>query len=280
MRPPFIVCIPILIISLMTTDSHAQLYMTEERDGTAVIQDKRPDVLDARPETIRMQEEAARRAANAQGNATVLTNEDTEPHPLATMRDENDQPLVQPRITTPPTSPFLYQLWEQDPGFRQQWENLTLEERTLMDSQAPTTKHMEFLTMAMRYSMLLMILSLVTYVMWAWFLAKICAPLHVGSFVEFLVPFWNFYLLAKAANLSPWSLLLYFVPLINFIYFFHTMGKIAERLGKSYAAWGLVLTIASMFVTVLIGLLPFYLLAIHATRTQQPGIPEEFRPVV
>lgn len=176
---------------------------------------------------------------------------------------------------------------ENNPQFREQWERMSPEEQQkALRSLEQGMNNPEFqdslvlLQTFMQYSLVFSIVGLLVYAMWAWFMAKICAPMGVGSFVEFLVPFWNMYLLIKAADCSPWTFLLFFLPLINLFFMFHLYGKIAERLGMSYAGWGLLLLLGNFFAWALIGLYPYYLLGKHAQASMRQGLPEEYKPVI
>lgn len=264
------------------------LHMWEGQDGSIVIQDKRPIATRPAPRVVRepanattaatanrpgQQEDAARPGP---ASAAPATDPATEPHPLRRMQEQQAMDSLAPTGTLP-TDPaaeeYVQRMLAFDPEFREHWAQMSEEERqahlqlmTMLAQQAPVP--LGAFNALMRFMWVLQAVSVLSYVLMAWCLGRICAPLGIGSFAQFLIPIWNLYLVVKAADYSGWSLLLFLVPLVNLGFYFHLMGTIAARLGKGYVAWAFALTIGAMFSGLLIGLYPFYLLGRHAQAMQ------------
>jgi hypothetical protein len=49
---------------------------------------------------------------------------------------------------------------------------------------------------------------------------------------ESIVPFYNIYVLLKIVGKPGWWLILYFIPLVNFIYFIWTLNMLSKSFGK------------------------------------------------
>ncbi len=293
MRPLLRLCCLMAGLVLLAGAAAAEtpLFMTKDKDGATVIEDRPPKSLDASPLTHRQFEEKQKRDAtpdaagseNMQGpSQTGSAKNPDEPHPLEIMQEDL------PRIyLTPEDNPLVQMMLEQNPEFRKEWEKMSPDEQQeLLRNMSEIQDSPEFqqgmdqLGRYVQYINLLIVVVALAYAMLAWFMAKISAPMGVGSFVEYLVPFWNMYLATKAADLSPWTFLLYFVPIINIFFVGHLFGKIAERLGRNYVGWAFFLTIGLIFFWTFIGLLPFFLMAKHAQNTMRRSLPEEFRPVI
>lgn len=253
-----------------------------ESDGAIIIQDKRPEQERAAPRPIRLANGTGSvTLAPLQDNASIAPAADEShpaPHPLRQMQQEHEAFMEATRQGELPIDPdveaFVTQLRAQNPDFRAHWEQMTEQERRehlLMLSQGagqlPVNLHL--INTLMRLQWVFMLMALGGYLWLAWCMARICQPLGAGSFLQFLIPIWNIYLPVKAANFSGWLVLLYLVPLVNVGFHFHVMGTLARRHGKPYVAWGLALTFGAMFTGLLIGVLPFHLLARHA-HAQRP----------
>ena len=281
-------------LTLPCTPAAAQgLHMWEGKDGAIVIQDKRPIATRPVPRVVQepanatasapadrpgLQEDAPRPAPVPLESVTEsVTEPATEPHPLRRMQEQqaNAESLAPAHNlpTDPAAEEYVQRMLAFDPEFREHWAQMSEEERqahlqlmTMLAQQAPVP--LGAFNALMRFLWVLQVVSVLSYVLMAWCLGRICEPLGVGSFAQFLIPIWNLYLVVKAAGYSGWSLLLFLVPLVNLGFYFHLMGTIAARLGKGYVAWAFALTIGAMFSGLLIGLYPFYLLGRHAQGMQ------------
>ncbi|GAB7082171.1 DUF5684 domain-containing protein [Megalodesulfovibrio paquesii] len=263
--------------STQTAQAAQGLHMWEGRDGSVTIRDTRPEELQAIPN----QYAAPRNATLAGGlNGTLNGNATEEPHPLRLMQ-EGQQELATTLLSNGTNASeyeqeaeaFL-QLMRQHPEFNQEWEKMPEEERQAMlrnmgamSQQMPMD--LGLFTTLMQFMWILQLLGVLSYILWALCMGRISAPLGVGSFAQYLIPFWNLYLLVKAAGMSGWALLLFLVPLVNLGFMFHVYGRIAARLGKDYLLWAIGLVVGSCFMSLLVGLYPFFRLAQHARAMQQ-----------
>lgn len=89
------------------------------------------------------------------------------------------------------------------------------------------------------------------YVFGAYVLFRIGRKFGIGSFGEYCVPIYNYVLLCRCAAVSPWMLLLLFVPLANIGFTVYLWGTIARKLDRDFWLFGLGALLLGISVLVL-----------------------------
>lgn len=84
----------------------------------------------------------------------------------------------------------------------------------------------------------------ITIAVAAWLLSgyvlyRIGSKFGIGSFWDFCIPIYNSILICRCAGISPWNLLWFLVPIANIVFPVFLWGKVAERLGHNFWAYGL-----------------------------------------
>lgn len=118
-------------------------------------------------------------------------------------------------------------------------------------------------------------ISICMYLFFAYILSKIGKKFNVGSFPQFLLPFYNVVLLCDCAKVERWVTAGIVLPLIasllhvNFLGWLITVvtfaahvylwGNLAKRLGKNFWLWGIIMP--------LFGWLPAIVLAFDGSRS-------------
>lgn len=96
-----------------------------------------------------------------------------------------------------------------------------------------------------------LLFGLLMYLAMGYVLYRVGRKFGVGSFIGYVIPFYNIVLLCRCAGLSGWFVLFLFLPIINIFVTFLIWGKIAERLGKNMVLWGLLITLLGLPVLIL-----------------------------
>lgn len=220
--------------------------------------------------------------AGQAGQAAEVKPVVEEKHPLQELQEQHAAaPSPQaPAVNLDPNSNPMLKLMLSDPKMKADWDAMPLEQKRqtvlqfqmaqqMMGQHMPGgDKMMEGMLLMQQFGWIFNLVSIICYFWWAWIHAKLGAMVGVGSFIQFLVPLWNVYLYFKTMlrinGLNPWSLLLFIVPIVNVIYWFHFMAKTAQKLGKNYWVWGVLLLVTAPFMFLFIGLIPWHMLAKQA----------------
>ncbi|OZM56172.1 hypothetical protein CIB95_13805 [Lottiidibacillus patelloidae] len=87
---------------------------------------------------------------------------------------------------------------------------------------------------------LTLIFSIGLYCAVVYCLFRLGKKFGVGTFWEYMIPFYNIYLVHKMTRLPTHYLLIILIPFVgSFIYGVYAFGKIAERLGKDFWLYGI-----------------------------------------
>jgi type IV pilus assembly protein PilM len=87
--------------------------------------------------------------------------------------------------------------------------------------------------------MISFIISVGAWVFFSYVMYSIGRKFERGSFPEYCIPVYNFVLLCRCGDISPWNVLGLMVPIVNIYFTIHIWGSIAQRLGKSYWVYGI-----------------------------------------
>ena len=86
---------------------------------------------------------------------------------------------------------------------------------------------------------LLMLFSGAGYVFGAYALFRIGRKFGIGTFEDYCIPIYNYVLLCRCAEISPWLLLWLLVPLADIGFVVYLWGTLAKRLGHNFWSYGL-----------------------------------------
>ena len=83
------------------------------------------------------------------------------------------------------------------------------------------------------------IISLVIYLVVCYASARIGQKCQVGTTPQFFIPIYSLVLTCRCAQVSAWWVAAMFIPFVNLAVCVYVYGKLAERLGKNFWAYGL-----------------------------------------
>lgn len=89
------------------------------------------------------------------------------------------------------------------------------------------------------FFLLLVIFSAAGYVLGAYVLFRIGSKFGIGTFGEYCIPVYNYILLCRSIEISPWLLLWLLVPLANLGFLVYLWGSLAKKLGHDFWLYGL-----------------------------------------
>ncbi len=89
------------------------------------------------------------------------------------------------------------------------------------------------------FFILLLLFSAAGYVFGAYVLYRIGGKFGIGSFGDYCIPVYNYVLLCRCAEISPWLLLWLLVPLADLGFIVYLWGTIAKKMGHEFWLYGL-----------------------------------------
>ncbi|MHB8110126.1 MAG: type IV pilus assembly protein PilM [Syntrophorhabdaceae bacterium] len=107
------------------------------------------------------------------------------------------------------------------------------------------------------FGTLFLIMPLALYLLSCYIYYKIGQKFGIGTFPQYLIPFYNLVLICRCGGVSEWNVLGLLLPFINIYSIINIWGSIAERLGKSYWVYGIT--------TLLFGI-PVFILAFDSSQ--------------
>ncbi len=101
------------------------------------------------------------------------------------------------------------------------------------------------------FGLVFLVLFIVIYLFGSYIMYRIGKKFGIGSFWEYLVPFYNMVLLCRCGGVSAWNVLGLVIFPISIYSTINIWGSIAERLGKSYWLYGITILLVGVPILIL-----------------------------
>ncbi|MEN6615668.1 MAG: type IV pilus assembly protein PilM [Syntrophorhabdus sp.] len=96
-----------------------------------------------------------------------------------------------------------------------------------------------------------LIIPLALYLLGCYIYYKIGQKFGIGTFPQYLIPFYNLVLMCRCGGVSEWNVLGLLIPFVNIYSMITIWGSIAEKLGKNYWLYGILTLVCGIPILIL-----------------------------